>query len=230
MPLCVIFNLSMEFGVFPHEWKKSFITRLFKSCDRNNIENYRPISGLLIIAKVFESLVKSLSNSVNSYIIPEQHGFIVGKNTVTNLAIYSHDIVHFFFYVIDMYYIYTDFKKEFDKVNHLILLNKLNNFGIHGPLLKWFESYLVDRQQIVKINNYFSRPFFPPSGVPQGSHLGPFVFLIFINDILLNVKNSKALMFADDLKLYYTIHNLNDCLRLQDDLDLILNWCNINDM
>ena len=126
--------------------------------------------------------------------------------------------------------IYTDFKKAFDRVNHSILPNKLNNFGIHGPLLKWFESYLVDRQQIVKINNYFSRPFSPPSGVPQGSHLGPFVFLIFINDILLNVKNSKALMFADDLKLYYTIHNLNDCLRLQDDLDSILNWCNINDM
>ena len=126
----------MEFGVFPHEWKKSFITPLFKSGDRNNIENYRPISGLSIIAKVFESLVvKSLSNSINSYIIPEQHGFIVGKNTVTNLAIYSHDIVLAMESGLQIDSIYTDFKKAFDRVNHLILINKLKNFGIHGPLL-----------------------------------------------------------------------------------------------
>jgi len=106
------------------------------------------------------------------------------------------------------------------------LLNKLKEYGIKGNILKWFESYLTSKKLYIKISNFLSREFEALSGVPQGSHLGPILFLLFINDIVSIFEGVHFLLFADDLKIYKIIRNLMDCVILQNNLDRLHNWCN----
>lgn len=126
--------------------------------------------------------------------------------------------------------VYTDFSKAFDILNHDIIKHKLAMFGIHSSLLDWIYSYLTKRQLNVKIANHISRPFFPSSGVPQGSHLGPLLFLIVIDDIVQVFKNVFCLLYADDLKIFMPIDSLSDCSLFQDDLNRLHNWCNVNQL
>lgn len=230
LPLSIIFNASLNEGTFPQLWKCAYLTPLFKSGDANSVTNYRPISGLCSIAKVFESLVTSnLGPEIEKIIVPEQHGYLTGKSTCSNLAIYTNHITEAIEGGMQLDSVYTDFKKAFDRVDHTILLHKCKDIGLCGSLLQWLNSYLSDRTLTVKIDNYCSIPFCPSSGVPQGSHLGPLLFLIFINDILLEVK-CKALLFADDLKIFIKVKDHSDCLKLQNDLNKILSWCVKNKM
>lgn len=120
--------------------------------------------------------------------------------------------------------IYTDFSKAFDRVCHSYLINKLSRIGIHSTLLNWIESYLRGRKQYVDLSGWRSRQFDVPSGVPQGSHLGPLLFIIFINDIVNQLKFAQCLMYADDLKLYAEVRCSSDALKLQSDLDLLVHW------
>lgn len=124
--------------------------------------------------------------------------------------------------------IFTDFVKAFDTVCHAILINKLKSFGIHSTLLKWISSYLLNRKQIVKIGCTQSRLIEVLSGVPQGSHLGPLLFNIFINDVPTLLHHVDCLMYADDLKIFLRVKNIYDCGSLQNDLDKIVNWCELN--
>lgn len=121
----------------------------------------------------------------------------------------------------------TDFRKAFDKIKHLILMNKLRNFNINSCLLNWIFSYLNDRNQVVCINNFKSRCINPTSSVPQGSTLAPLLFILFIND-LPSIILCKSLLFADDLKILAKIKSLNDALRLQDSLNKLAKWCKDN--
>lgn len=120
--------------------------------------------------------------------------------------------------------VYTDFAKAFDKVDHCILINKLRAAGIGGPLLKWIASYLSNRTQLVKIINGASFTFKQTSGVPQGSHLGPLFFILFINDLIPLIKHSECLLYADDAKIFKAINCQNDVAELQEDLDSIFLW------
>lgn len=124
--------------------------------------------------------------------------------------------------------VYTDFTKAFDKINHCVLFQKLEAIGITGSLLLWIKSFLANRTQIVKIKSYQSNPFPVTSGVPQGSHLGPFLFLLFINDIHTALSDTNFLIFADDLKIFYKITSLTDCSVLQKTIDKLQNWCITN--
>lgn len=124
--------------------------------------------------------------------------------------------------------VYTDFKKAFDRVDHEILLNKIAYNGIRGNLLRWFCSYVSNRNQIVVCNGYQSDAFLASSGVPQGSILEPLMYLIYINDISSCFVHSNFLLFADDLKVYRTIKTINDCNRLQEDLDRLTEYCHKN--
>lgn len=126
--------------------------------------------------------------------------------------------------------VYTDFSSAFDKVNHSLLLLKLEYNGIHGSLLNWFSSYLARRTQILVVNGYESYPYYADSGVPQGSHLAPVLFSLFINDITHQILHCKYLMFADDLKIYKTISSHEDTFLIQKDLDRIEDWCRLNHM
>ncbi|XP_075163191.1 uncharacterized protein LOC142235818 [Haematobia irritans] len=124
--------------------------------------------------------------------------------------------------------IYTDFSKAFDKVNHALLLHKLDMIGFSEPLLKWFHSYLIGRTQYVKFGSATSRPITVTSGVPQGSHLGPVLFCLFINDLPSVVKFSNILMFADDVKIFRPYNNPDERRYLQFDLDNFYDWCETN--
>lgn len=126
--------------------------------------------------------------------------------------------------------VYTDFVKAFSRVNHLILIKKFKSYGFDGTLLKWFWSYLIERKQIVKIGDLVSNPIKVHSGVPEGSHLGPPLFNLFINDFQQILSFSDGLMFADDIKIFKIIKNVSDCLELQKDIEVFEKWCMQNDL
>lgn len=126
--------------------------------------------------------------------------------------------------------IYTDFKKAFDSVNHDILLDKLSALGIHGSLLEWLSSFLRNRSQVVKFKNSLSKNFKVLSGVPQGSHLGPLLFNLFINDISRCFRYCKFLLCADDLKIFRRIDSQECAASLQRDLSSFENWCTLNSL
>lgn len=123
--------------------------------------------------------------------------------------------------------IYTDFAKAFDKVAHIILLRKLDQFPINNCIKAWIYSYLTERNQIVCVNGAKSELIKPTSSVPQGSILAPLLFSLFINDLVKDL-HCNVLLFADDCKIYQPIKTINDCLALQKDLLTLSNWCNEN--
>lgn len=228
-PLYCIFNQSLSQGIFLSEWKISYLVPIHKSGPKNKIENYRGISKLSAIPKLFENLVKNkLEFITREHISDRQHGFVSGRSTITNLALFSNYVLNSFESKNQVDAIYTDFSKAFDSVDHSTLIHKLKLYGLHSTLLDWLSSYLMGRSQKVIINNTFSRSIQCSSGVPQGSHLGPLLFNIFINDITTVIKYSQYLLYADDLKLFLKINCLHDCKLLQDDLNHVSEWCKLN--
>jgi len=228
-PLYLLYNLSLSEGLFPDRWKHANILPIFKSGDRSDVKNYRPISLLSHFGKLFEAIIADLlSFSVRDRIIEEQHGFVSGKSVISNLIPFVHTINSALDGRAQLDAVYTDFSKAFDKVHHKTLILKLEKFGVHGSLLRWLESYISFRTQCITVNNYKSENILVSSGVPQGSHLGPLLFVIFINDIKECLKNCEFLLFADDLKVFKPIYTADDCWGLQADLDSLATYCNIN--
>lgn len=125
--------------------------------------------------------------------------------------------------------IYTDFSAAFDKINHQIAVAKFERLGFGGPFLRWLKSYLCDREMAVKIGDCISPFFLASSGVPQGSHLGPLIFLVYLNDVHALLETCK-LSFADDFKLYFVVNDVRDALFLQSQLDVFIGWCETNRM
>ena len=202
-----------------------------KSGDPENVANYRPISILNAIPKVFENLVtKFLTSCLGPNIIHEQFGFKKNSSTELNLLTYLDILTGALEGGVEVHSIYTDFSKAFDRVNHGLLISKLKTLGVSGTLLLWINSYITGRTQMVHLNNFKSSKILVSSGVPQGSHLGPLLFNIFINDILSCFKHSHFLLFADDLKLFLKISTLDDCFALQEDLDRLTEWCHTSGM
>lgn len=230
VPLCLIFNSSLQAGVFPSDWKTAHVIPIHKSGDKSRCENYRPISILSCLGKLFESLVyDALYHHIHPFLSPKQHGFVKNRSTSSNLLEYKNFLCNAFARTSQVDSVYTDFSKAFDKVNHRILGAKLASYGIHGNLLRWVESYLDNRSQLVAIKGFKSTPAPVRSGVPQGSHLGPLFFIIFINDLVDKIK-CPCLLYADDLKVFSTIDSPSDSIILQSDLDYIQRWCVANRM
>ena len=161
------------------------------------------------------------------FLSPHQHGFMEKRSTISNLACFT----QFTSKAIDnrqqVDTIYFDFQKAFDQIDHFILLDKLKRFGFSEGLLKLFESYLFNREQYVKYRNYKSNIIKPASGVPQGSNLGPLLFLLFIDD-LGDVISCQKLFFADDLKLFLKITSTLDCQQLQQNICSVCDWASKN--
>ena len=219
-------------SLYPSKWKTSRICPIFKKGDRQNVENYRPISILNVFSKCFEIvLCDRLFFHIKSDIVPEQHGFVRGRSTVTNLTTFTSYVTDSFDRKAQVDTIYFDFSSAFDLVNHSMLILKLyQNFDIPLHLLLLLKSYLSDRSQFVTLNGVFSKCFNVFSGIPQGSNLGPMLFTLFINDLPDYLQHSKVLIFADDVKIFKRINDEDDVEALQSDIDSIIEWSETNKM
>lgn len=229
LPLTIMFNISIENGYFPKIWRESYIIPFFKSGSKSDISNYRGIAKLSTIPKLFEKLITNyICHHVSSIWSPYQHGFRKSCSTTTNLLQLTTSINQGFLQGEQTDVIYTDFSKAFDKVNHDLLLHKLLQLGFTSNSLKWISSYLSDRKQRVLYKNKMSKHIAVLSGVPQGSHLGPILFSLFINDLPTVIQFSNVLLYADDVKIFMSYKPPLDQSRLQTDLDSFQRWCNIN--
>ncbi|KAL1446370.1 hypothetical protein WDU94_006570 [Cyamophila willieti] len=224
-PLSDLFNFSLSSGVYPSQWKSSFVFPIHKSGDRSNISNYRGVCIQSTIPKVLDKLISSkLSFASGQFICDQQHGFTARRSTVTNLLCYQHDILNSFQSGNDVHSIYTDVAKAFDRVNTRFLIAKLRSYGIADSFLCWLDSSFTGRTQMVKIGDNLSRSIVVSSGVGQGSHCGPLLFSLFFNDLSHVIQHARFQMFADDVKIYMPISNIDDCILLQSDLDRFHRW------
>ena len=197
-------------------------TYAHKRENKADVTNYRFISLLPILSKIQEKCVlKRLLPHISEALFPMQHGFIKGLSCTTQLLQVFHEIGNKLDKGMETDIIYHDFSKAFDSVCHQKLLWKLLYFGIDGPLLKWFESYLSARKQRVVINGTYSSWSEVKSGVIQGSILGPVLFLMFVNDMPEVLRSSNLAMFADDSKCFKAIRSFSDCSALQTDLSAL---------
>lgn len=229
-PLTNIFNKSLSSGVFPNKWKESFVFPVFKKGSKQDISNYRGIAALCAMSKLFEVIVLDFfRHYCSSCISDDQHGFFPKRSTNTNLVTYVSTIQRAIQKGFQVDAVYTDLSAAFDKIDHRITVAKLRRIGLHGTFLNWVSSYLTGRTMQVKIADCLSLPFLVTSGVPQGSHLGPFIFLLYINDVNIHLQCSK-LSYADDFKLFTVIKKPSDSIFLQEQINVFSNWCQLNQM
>jgi len=228
LPLSFIFQLSFHHSFLPPDWLTAFITPVFKKGDPTDPNNYRPIALTCTICKVMESVIKyQLLNYLlrKQLITKKQHAFIINHSTATNLLECTHDWVVSISKHTCVDVVYIDFSRAFDSIVFTKLLAKLSAYGIDGKLLMWLSAFLHNRCQYVVIENCFSSVADVISGVPQGSVLGPVLFLIFINDIESICCGETALqLFADDLKLYSCVNISCNSQSLQQSIDNLVAW------
>lgn len=225
-PLAMLFNLSVQQSVFPTRWKFSYLFPVYKKGDKRIISNYRGITSLCACSKLFEIIVNdALFASCKNHIDIEQHGFFAKRSVATNLLQFVSQCLRSMDSGLQVDAVYMDLKAAFDRVDHGILLGKLQKLGVSTACTAWFKSYLSDRCVRVKIGSSHSDAFSNVSGVPQGSNLGPLLFSLYINDVSLLLPPGCRLFYADDTKLFYVIRCLLDCLRLQEMLDVFVEWC-----
>ena len=233
VPLSLIFQKSLDEGICPEEWKCANVTPIHKKGDRSEPSNYRPVSLTSQVCKVLESIIRDRiveHLTENNLLNDAQHGFREGRSCLTNLL----ETLEQWTEIIDegdsIDVAYLDFRKAFDLVSHEHLIYKLSKYGIRGQILNWITDFLKDRTQRVVIRGTASTLRKVTSGVPQGSVLGPILFLLFINDLPTELLTRLSL-FADDSKLFSRIlskksklGNENGTITLQEDLDKVTKW------
>ena len=224
--LTAIFRSSLTSGNVPEDWRTAYVTPVYKKGERYKPENYRPISLTSIPCKIMEHIVVShiMNHAENHNIIgSEQHGFRKGRSCETQLLGLMDELSEEVEQGAQVDMLVMDFSKAFDKVSHSLLLHKLKRYGITGQVHTWITGFLTDRRQSVVIDGINS-DFCPvESGVPQGSVLGPSLFLFYINDIPVGI-SSKVRLFADDTTCYQAIRSSEDQQSLQQDLNRLAEW------
>lgn len=232
-PLCHLFNLSFQTGYIPLRFKIAKVVPIYKAGDQHLFTNYRPISLLSSISKLLEKIVARQMYgflSVNNILFQHQYGFRKGHNT-THAVLQFLDKIHEALnkeipeFTLG---IFLDLKKAFDTVNHSILIDKLDHYGFRGVARDWFYNYLTDRYQYVSVDGVDSQREQITCGVPQGSVLGPILFLLYIND-LPRATSFSLFLFADDTTFKISSRSVTDLFTTSNlELDKIASWCSCN--
>ena len=209
----MIYIYSLQTGLFPDIWKLANVTPVFKAGPKNDPNNYRPISAIAIFSRILEKIVHDqMFEFLQPILTHKQAAFRKLYSTITSLINSS-----------DSWYetmdrgevnlaIFLDLKKAFDTVDHTILLAKLEKYGVRGIAGDWFISYLQNRKQFCTVNGHKSSAKMITCGIPQGSCLGPLLFIIYLNDFETCLQLSKASMYADDTHVTITSKNLENLL------------------
>ena len=232
-PLSLLYKTSYNTGLIPTEWKLANIVPVHKKGSKANVENYRPISLTCLVMKIFEKIIRDeLMLKCEHLLNASQHGFLPHRSCTTQLIPFSDSLAVSLNDNIRTDVVYFDFAKAFDSVNHDIILKKLrDNFAINGTLLKFLVNYLENRKQCVVIGGAKSGLLPVTSGVPQGSILGPLLFVIFINDMINCISpGTNIALYADDTKIWRKIQKWGDHDILQQDINKLYEWSVNNKM
>ena len=234
LSLTRLFNLSLTSGCFPDAWKLARVVPVPKSTDMSKPSNYRPISILSIISKILERIIYRmifqhlcLWHPISSKLL--QWGFLPSRSTTSALLSVTHDWLSQLDQGHDVCSVYFDLRKAFDSVPHRPLLQKLIDIQLNPYIIQWVNSYLSNRSQLVVVEGTCSSILPVLSGVPQGSVLGPLLFLIFINDVVTQISPGSSLsLFADDMAFYRPICSTTDFSIVQCDISSISTWIRNN--
>ena len=227
-PLFLIFNKSLETGRLPQDWKLAEVTAIYKKGPKHDRSNYRPISLTSVCCKILESLIRDHMMTYlldNKLLSKRQYGFIRNRSTSLQLLQIMDKWTEYLEYGGQVDVIYSDFEKAFDKIPHKRLISKLISYGFNTTLINWIQDFLKSRKFRVRVNSSFSLWDAVTSGIPQGSVLGPLLFIIFINDLVECCEPfCEIYLFADDAKLFRHIVSPNDNCLLQKGIDALLHW------
>lgn len=232
VPLCIAINKSLQFGEVPNILKIAKVIPIYKSKDEQLFTNYRPISLLPNISKILEKIVhvriyKFFTDK--KLLFPSQYGF--RNNHSTNMAISElmSSILKGFDEKKYTLGLFLDLSKAFDTIDHEILLAKLHHYGVRGVALKWLQNYLTDRNQYVEFKGTKSRSQPVTCGVPQGSVLGPLLFIIYMNDLPNALTHSSSILFADDTTIHHTHQDIDILFaNMNIDLHYVTEWFKAN--
>ncbi|CAL4210788.1 unnamed protein product, partial [Meganyctiphanes norvegica] len=230
-PLKLVMRKSLDEGMIPNIYKLANITPIHKGGAKTKPEQYRPVSLTSHIMKVFERVLKKnilLHLIKNNLINQEQHGFVPGRSTQSQLLVHYKDIYEAMEEGVRVDTIFLDFSKAFDKVDHSILLKKVAKHGIKGKIGNWIREFLLNRKFTVVANGTMSEQEDVLSGVPQGTVLAALLFIIMISDIDEDIKECIVRCFADDTRVSKKIQKEEDKQKLQEDLDKIYKWAEDN--
>ena len=234
IPLQMIFQKSLNCGKIPNDWKKALVVPVFKhKGKRTDPSSYRPISLTCIASKIMERIIRNVVYDhldLNNLITRHQHGFVNRKSTETQLLECVNDWTKSVDERKGVDVVYLDVSKAFDSVSHVKLLTKMERYGIKDKILLWVKDFLKDRTQQVRLNGILSDPTGVISGVPQGSVLGPLLFILFMNDIVDVCKDSVIKIFADDSKLYMNSGSIFEHQALLNDLKRVFHWMKVNQL
>ena len=210
----------------PHDWKSANVCPIFKKGSRNDAGNYRPVSLTSVPCKIMEGIIKGELTQLaeeHGLVSGQQHGFVRGRSCLTNLLECVEEWIKALDEGFGLDIIYLDYRKAFDTVPHLRLLQKLRSYGLPRGLVSWISAFLAGRRMRVVVNGSYSEWSEVLSGVPQGSVLGPLLFVLFVNDLPGCIATNMR-MFADDTKVWSSVGSLLDGRKLQDDLDGLSRW------